>query len=159
MLDSISKTAREHFANMVKYGKTVRGLKKNGLELWNSAKEGLPNVSVTWKPEAFGYYEKLRNLGVTGDDGDEKNGSWEPHHFLVQLGRIVKNNPEGNFIRLMQIAYNIGQLTCELELDEAREERGEQTIYTDEIVNFFDDNNLDSIESYVSVALVYDNQI
>ena len=51
---------------------------------------------------------QLRKIGITGDDHDQKDDVWEINHFVIQHGRIVKNN-EPNLIRLMQIAYNAGQ--------------------------------------------------
>lgn len=135
----------ERFENAVKYGETVRCLRKNGLEAWNNFKADLPAIPIRWKPGTQEIYQKLRQLGVTGEDTDVKTDNWERHHFLLQLGRIIKNNPEGSYLRLMQIAYNIGQLEAEIRKSEA---------YTDEMKQFYDNNELAFIETYVD----FDNQ-
>src|ERR1700722_19462110 len=96
------------------YGEHVRSNKIDGLEAWNKIKKitekYINKTNFKWTTIAWSIYQILKTLGVTGDDDDIKDETWEPNHFLLQLGRIVKNNinnPE--IIRLLQIAYNLGQ--------------------------------------------------
>lgn len=107
------------------YGFSVRRQKKiSGLEAWNKIKSAIPVINIQWSETSKSIYEQLRRLGVTGDDDDEKNPSWEHHHFLIQHGRIVKNN-EGSLLRLLQIAYNTGQYRA------AKCEKDAQNHYTE----------------------------
>jgi hypothetical protein len=133
--------------NTIARGKAIRSENKDGLQAWNDMKNTLPsNECVVWKKITMKYYSDLRELGVTGDDGDEKNENWAPNHFLLQLGRIIKNNPRGgNVVRLCQIAYNIGQLSAELD----KEHLSGISVYTADMKRYFYKHGLGELNSYV----------
>jgi hypothetical protein len=59
--------------------------------------------------------------------------------LFLQLVRIPKNNPECNIVRLVQIAYNLGQLSVEYKDD---------SVYTLAVKRFYDMNNLGAMSTY-----------
>ena len=69
------------------------------------------------------------------------NDTWEQQHFYLQLVRIPKNN-QLSLLRLCQIAYNIGQYKATLS----------DGIYSEIAIKYFDDNNMDDINTYVIYA-------
>lgn len=57
----------------------------------------------------LGLKEEVCEIDVV--DGKEQKIMWEKHHFYLQHARIpVLNFEEPKLYRLMQIAYNAGQL-------------------------------------------------
>lgn len=119
------------------YGKYIRSKGKDGLESWNSIKNEIPDIKLSWKENAKRIYKDLRELGTTGDNNDKKDEKWEEQHFLLQHGRIIKNN-EGNLMRLMQIAYNSGQF-CE----------ANQKNYSEEQKQYYSEHNLNNMFTYL----------
>lgn len=90
---------------------------------------------------------KENELKIFGEEGDEEAKSlehnvWEQYHFFLQLIRIPKNNPEINLLRLLQIAYNLGQLSVSLE---------EGSVFDSKAIQYFESNNLDKLDSYVKI--------
>jgi hypothetical protein len=130
------------WTQMIEYGYGVRSSGLNGLQMWNKVKPTIPKIPLTWKESAKEYYSILKKLNVGGDDNDEKSCLWEPHHFLLQHGRIVRNSTndhDENFVRLMQIAYNAGQFKYE----------SEQKVYTEEMMNQYRSNQMECIDRYL----------
>lgn len=65
----------------------------------------------------------------------------EQEHFLVQLFRIPKlANFELPFVKLMQLAYNAGQLQAKLDTN----------AYEADVTSFINQNNLINIDTYIS---------
>lgn len=70
----------------------------------------------------------------------------EPHHFYIQHFRIP--NLESNklsVLKLLQIAYNAGQFKAELEKN--------NSVYATEFVDFYKNNKLDQIDTYIDAGL------
>lgn len=91
--------------------------------------------------------DKENELKIFGEEGDEESKSlehnvWEQYHFFLQLIRIPKNNPEINLLRLLQVAYNLGQLSVCLK---------EGSVISSQAQEYFKSNNLDRLESYVKI--------
>jgi len=74
-----------------------------------------------------------------------KNGSDIPH-FFVQHFRIpfMAGGKEISFFKLMQIAYNAGQFRAASE---------ESNAYDCHTKNFYSDNKLDNLETYVQIIV------
>jgi mannose-6-phosphate isomerase-like protein (cupin superfamily) len=93
------------------------------------------------------------NLKMYGEEGDiEKQLTnkidWEKFHFALQPIRIPKNNSL-NLLRLLQIAYNLGQLSVNLN----------KKNYSSEFLNYHCANKLDEIKSYVKISGEQENKI
>jgi hypothetical protein len=143
-----------------KYGYEVRYKKKKGNDAWSAVKPLLSSIDnnckfAAWEEKSLTYYDILKGkFGLFGDtridaNGIETNDSvdpllWEPQHFMLQHGRICKNNSP-SLMRLLQIAYNSGQLRAERQL------KGNKA-FTDEQILFYDnpDNGMTDIKSYIS---------
>lgn len=102
---------------VINYGYETRIKNKDGLERWNFIKKLFPDFKLEWTDSSKTIYEDLLKLGVIEDESSSglSHEKWEKHHFLLQHGRIIHNNPDGSLLRLMQIAYNIGQFRAEQE--------------------------------------------
>lgn len=140
----MSITLIDLWEKTIKYGYQTNTERRPGLEAWNRIKNSVPQYSLSWTENSKTIYENLRLMGVTGDDFDEKNESWEAHHFLIQHGRIVKNN-DGSLMRLLQIAFNAGQL-------QAVRERSQ--LYSEEMLRFYDENRLNRVDMFVDLKSV-----
>jgi hypothetical protein len=146
--------------SFVKYGYEVRHGKKKGYDAWSVVKTPLASIDndckfSIWNNKSVTYYDLLKNkLGLNGDTIVDANGNetndvadhliWEPHHFMLQHGRIVKNN-KPSLLRLLQIAYNAGQLRAE------RQSNGDKA-FANEQISFYNDstNGMTYIRSYIS---------
>lgn len=92
----------------------------------------------------FVHGENSNQLAIFGEEGDEKKKSlthdeWEQHHFFLQLIRIPKNS-KLNLIKLLQVAYNLGQLSVCL------------NNLSSEAKDYFESNNLSCLDSYVKLS-------
>jgi hypothetical protein len=130
---------------MIQYGYNVRSKGKDGLVAWTNIKVLIPGLKITWTEHSKTIYESLLGLGVrTTDETYEASGitkeEWDRDHFLIQHGRIIKNNLDGTLVRLMQIAYNAGQFRAE------KEKNGYNPIK----IKYYDDNKLDQLETYIT---------
>ena len=101
----------------------------------------------------FVHGEEEDRLKIYGEEGDEKTKSlehnvWEQNHFFLQLIRIPKNS-ELNLIKLLQVAYNLGQLSVCLE-------KGN---FSSKAIDYFKLNNLDKLESYIKISSEQNIQI
>lgn len=107
--------------DIIKYGFYIRSNKKDGLQGWKDIKEKYS--TETLYPLNDDYIKILNKATYVDDiwtlpDLGLFDNSIEEHHFLIQLFRIAKLNKEGiniNEQRLIQIAYNIGQLKASKE--------------------------------------------
>lgn len=105
--------------------------------------------------------DKKNQLKIFGEEGDEEDKAlehdiWEQYHFFLQLIRIPKNNPEINLIRLLQIAYNLGQLSVYIGDGSGFRSRSGSEFEANSVISFkaqqyFKLNNLDKLESYVKI--------
>jgi len=133
------------WTEMIQYGYNVRSKGKDGLVAWTNIKVFIPGLKITWTEHSKTIYESLLAFGVSPtDETYEASGmtkeEWDRDHFLIQHGRIIKNNLDGTLVRLMQIAYNIGQFRREREKKE----------YNPAIIKYYDENNLDKLETYIT---------
>lgn len=92
--------------------------------------------------------DKENQLRIFGEEGDNISKSlehnvWEQYHFFLQLIRIPKNNPTINLLRLLQIAYNLGQLSVCLE--------NVNCVINPQAQKYFKSNNLDRLDSYIKI--------
>jgi hypothetical protein len=129
---------------MIKYGYETRIHNKDGLEKWNVVKPVFPDCKISWKESSKEIFKNLQKLEVNGDDGDEEkyklsHQDWERQHYLLQHGRIIHKNNPGSLLRLMQIAYNIGQFRAEQE----------RKSYPVKQLTYYRDNKLDSLSTYI----------
>jgi hypothetical protein len=148
------------FGKIIDYGMVVRSKKLDGLKAWNDIKplfgESLLNCNgwqiartingeiVTDIKQIFDYVHN--DLNMKGDDGEDTlddHLTWEKQHFFLQLIRIIKQNPDFKFVRLAQIAYNIGQLSVYLDSD---------IVYEGDPKKYYYENNLGRIESYIDLS-------
>lgn len=94
--------------------------------------------------------DKLR---IYGEGEDKKSKSlehsvWEQNHLFLQLIKIPKSG-ELNLIKLLQVAYNLGQLSTCLE-------KGN---FSSRAIDYFKSNNLDKLETYIKLSPEQNMQI
>ena len=94
-------------------------------------------------------------LHMYGEENDDVSKSldpdtWSKYHFYLQLVRIPKNN-KLDLIRLLQIAYNLGQLSCVIESD--------KQIYNKQVIDFFETNKLNDISTYIKLTSKQEKEI
>ena len=125
---------------MINYGYETRIKGKDGLERWNYVKKLFPDIKINWIDSSRKIYDDLTKLGVIEEESGLSHEEWERHHYLLQHGRIIHNNPNGSFARLMQIAYNIGQFRAEQE----------KKNYPIKQLVYYRTNKLDHITTYIN---------
>lgn len=86
-------------------------------------------------------------LKIFGEEGDEQAKSldhdvWDQYNIFLQLIRIPKNNSKIDLLRLLQVAYNLGQLSVCL---------NEGSVISSQAQEYFKSNNLDKLESYIKI--------
>lgn len=91
---------------------------------------------------------QLTQLKIYGEEQDKKTKSlddktWEQYHLFLQLINIPKSNPSIDLVKLMEIAYNLGQLSVCL--------NEKNSPFDSKTVEFFKSNNLDRLDSYVKI--------
>ncbi len=148
----------EIFQKVIEYGRIVRANGLDGLKSWNNIKGLFTNQlnCGKWKivrtikgtdtsdiNEIFNYVHD--ELGMYGDETDDNSNHdlWSKRHFYLQLIRIILKNKDFSFVRLAQIAYNIGQLSNHLETDE---------MFSGEPLTYYHENKLGDISSYVELS-------
>jgi mannose-6-phosphate isomerase-like protein (cupin superfamily) len=92
-------------------------------------------------------------LQIYGEEGDENKHNmthekWEKNHFFLQLIRIAKNNSL-DLVRLLQVAYNLGQLSICLN----------KKNFSAKAIGYFKSNNLDNLDSYIKLTQIQNKQI
>ncbi len=146
------------FAKVIEYGRLVRANGLDGLKAWNDIK-GLFESQIACRKwnivrtingqdvsDIQSIYDYVHgDLGMDGDDTDDKSDHhlWSKKHFFLQLIRIIKNNPDYSFVRLAQIAYNIGQLSNHIDSD---------SLYEGDALSYYYGNKLNEISSYIDVS-------
>lgn len=132
------------------YGYNVRSKNLDGLASWNVIKKELikNNAIGKWNIKIVGIYGFMKTkLGIKEEqceinEKDEKiqKEIWEKYHFYLQHARIpVLNFEEPRLYRLMQVAYNAGQLKA-LFNDE---------FYTKDMKEYYADSKLSDMDSYM----------
>lgn len=131
---------------IIDFGYKVRKSGEDGLESWNKIKKCLITVSTSgqWNPEIKNVYTYMKNdLGIKEELSECDNKvTWEKNHFYLQHARILTLNfDEPKVYRLMQIAYNVGQLRAIFDDD----------FYTVEMKKYYNENELDDMTTYMSL--------
>jgi mannose-6-phosphate isomerase-like protein (cupin superfamily) len=95
--------------------------------------------------EIYEFVHGEDGLKIYGEEGEKESkslehGVWEQNHFFLQLVRIPKNN-ELCLIRLLHVAYNLGQLSVYLEKEN----------FSSGAINYFKSNNLDKLDAYIKL--------
>lgn len=137
------------FEKIIRWGYDTRSKKFDGLKRWNVMKDILSESKVkgSWNPKVKEFFVEMRSTLKIQECKDEFKGSnediqreWEKHHFYLQHARIpTLNFSEPTLVRLMQIAYNAGQLRAEWNND----------FYNKEKRDFYESNHLDNIHTYM----------
>ncbi|QKF94790.1 hypothetical protein QKU48_gp1332 [Fadolivirus algeromassiliense] len=141
------------FIQAKKYGKHTRTNKLDGLAQWNRLKGILIESKVVgkWNPQVKTFFVDMRSElkiqecenEIQIDDEKEKHDVWEKHHFYLQHARIpTLNFNDGKLVRLIQIAYNAGQL----------EALWDDLFYTPEMKRYYDENHLGDMETYMDIT-------
>lgn len=136
--------------NIEKHGYNIRKNNLDGLNGWNIIKKELikNDVMGKWNKKIVGVYGHMKTkLGIKEElceiDEEDKNIQkkiWEKHHFYLQHARIpVLNFEEPKLYRLMQIAYNAGQLRALFD----------DPFYTMTIKEYYINNELGKMSSYM----------
>lgn len=127
------------------YLKIKYGDKFDGLKYWNSIKPFLNNIDNRMHEEII--WNKNHDIVISNfslvrsliPEYDENNKLIEKNHFLLQQLNIPKkDNGNASFVRLMQIALNIGQMQKYI------------NEYPDNIKQLIDQNNLSNINTYMT---------
>ena len=139
------------FSKTIKYGRNTRLQKVDGLERWNKIKPILlkSTTQVVWKQDFKNHYDyMIEHLKLTEDEMDHE--IWEKNHFFIQHARIPKNN-RATLSRLIQIAFNIGQL----------EALWDDEFYTQEMKEYYQEQKLNNINTYIDIdhLNILDNSI
>ena len=146
MTDKLNKL----FKQTKSYGNHTRSNKLDGLKQWNKLKSILLESSVKgdWTPEVKTFFVEMRSTlklqecadEIPIEDATERKQVWEKHHFYLQHARIpTLNFNDGKLVRLIQIAYNAGQL----------EALYDDPFYNKDLKTYYESNNLDKIETYM----------
>lgn len=127
------------------YLKNKYGDKFDGLKYWNSIKPFLNDIDNRMHEEII--WNKNHDIVISNfslvrsliPEYDENNKLIEKNHFLLQQLNIPKkDNGNASFVRLMQIALNIGQMQKYI------------NEYPDNIKQLIDQNNLSNINTYMT---------
>lgn len=130
-----------HFYNTIDYAAQGRATDNwDGLKMWVAIKgqyEDIHHPQVNWAETILNdEYSAFRNQVLQElPEYDDHGNMNEPNHFIIQCLRIpFKNNMTQR--RLMQVAYNIGQL------------KAVQHMYPEHYMQTFYDMKLHHIQTY-----------
>lgn len=123
---------RKLFKLILKYGYRVRKNREDGLQAWSQVKpffaqstQQIPPLSPAYQAAwtKVNYQAKSEDdvtitiAGYTFHNMKKDGGVNERDHFIIQLFRIPHlSNYSLSVLKLLQIAYNIGQLYADKEL-------------------------------------------
>ncbi len=142
----------ENLFNQTKeYGKYTRINDLDGLEQWNVLKKILlkSDVKGEWNPKVKTFFVDMRSElkiqecenEIPGKNENDKHMLWEKNHFYLQHARIpTLNFSDAKLVRLIQIAYNAGQL----------ETLHNDPFYTVKMKEYYNQNNLGNMETYMT---------
>lgn len=158
------------FAEVFIYGRNVGMWGNNSVTYWEDVKSHILHIPIKWNPKCEKFYYSLRRLCLADEDinGDIninitiKPELWKstPRHFLLELGRIVKDNPYPTYDLLLEIAYNIGLVEAEIEKEDGKLSwkrhsiDKDLTIFTGEMREFYWNNKLYDIETYLDFNII-----
>jgi hypothetical protein len=142
---------RAEWKKVIDEGYRVRSSKLDGQASWQPLKNKYTSIDLKYTIKRDEIIELLKSYEVTDSeepdllkitiDPDIKlDNSIEVEHFFVQHFRIpflAKNN-ELPLVKLMQIAYNVGQFKASKES------------YPKDLIDFYYDHKLDDIDFYLS---------
>ncbi len=115
------------YNHVADYGYFVRKNRLNGLKMWLVLKDTLSSVfgkkTYRWNVKSSQIEGEYKMLGAKYIGHEEMTDDmdlhrWEKEHFLVQHIRILHESPKPTVVKILQVAYNTGQLRCEMELSE-----------------------------------------
>jgi hypothetical protein len=143
------------WARMIDMGYNTRKTKANGLAIWQIHKAEYSrhsNTKIPLNPAFIDFVKKL-NYRVTTEDhtdvilnivGFQLDNRIETEHFFIQHFRIpIMENFELSFVKIAQLAYNIGQARAVMELEK---------YYNPELVQFYVKHKLDDIMTYFQLS-------
>lgn len=132
---------------VIDLGMSLRNKHSNnldGLAVWNNLKSSVVDISkdplIKWSKTHDKIVYSLSEMKNSLREYDEDNNFIERNHFLLQILNIPKNDPTVSFNKLIQIAFNIGQLMPELN----------DKKFGFNIQQIFNDNKLNEINTYIS---------
>jgi len=120
---------KQLFATLISYGFLVKKNKCDGQKSWQKYKSLYESNKTIYHQKTILEIAKLIEYNVDENDkqhdnvtininGKKLSNKIEIEHFFIQLFRISKMNPNGlPLVKLLQIAYNIGQLNAVIELE------------------------------------------
>ena len=136
--------------HLVNVGYIVRKNGYDGLQMWQPFKE----LYSKYSSETFEISDKIKklsnDLSYTHDETHEDvtikisnsilTNSKEQDHFIIQHFRIpIMLDHKLPLVKLLQIAYNVGQAKAEFE----------KGTYSEEITSFYKKNNLSELSTFV----------
>jgi len=152
-------TLKNLWEDIIAAGFDVRSERRDGLKFWQPYKlkyvnyilEGYENnihlkesfkdlsESLNYKYTSSPKDQSDAQLDIAGTKLDNKI---ETNHFLIQHFRIPKiENYNLPLVKILQIAYNVGQLKAVFE---------NEKVFDNKIKEFYYGNNLDNISTYVN---------
>jgi hypothetical protein len=131
---------------VVEYARSVRTKGLDGLQMWIRIKGKLSEIKYEGKWFKNIYIKnRMLRIGVIESESGVTKDDWEKHHFMLQHANIPYSC-ECNFVRLMQIAYNCGQLAIVFE----------DRVFTDEMREYYKDMELDKMLTYMGNIMIGD---
>lgn len=151
---------------MVDIGYKVRSNHLDGLKSWQPYKtkysnyvlegyeDGIPlNNNFVMLSESLNYTfndKKDQSDVIFTIGNDNFDNKIETNHFLIQHFRIPRlENYKLSVLKVLQLAYNIGQLKAVFE---------NESVYNNKLYKFYYENRLDDISTYIS-ADIYNRNI
>lgn len=166
------ESLKQFFTAFIELGYDVRSNKKNGLLTWQKYKNQLEPLTIEGYENGiplnnnFPLLVKKIHYNVEKNDENHENvtiklnlhkdnmelinlkqfelhNNIETHHFLVQHFRIpIMQKYKLSVQKILQIAYNIGQLKADFE---------KGNIHDENIKFFYDENQLDKFVTYIDL--------
>lgn len=140
---------------VITVGYTVRKNGCNGFEMWQPLKNYFSQYEISGFRDSFSpinqkikqLAERVRYMAHDKNHQDVEimiyntrlNNSKETDHFIVQHFRIPMMSSSLPLVKILQLAYNIGQASAEFE-------RG---TYSEDIINFYKKNYLSDISTFI----------
>ena len=129
------------WSDIMNYGLKVRSKRLNGLDMWVQLKGKLSEITYEgqWSMQFKDIKEyMMKEFGLVEDVSHILKDIWEKHHFYLQHANIPSSN-NCSFVRLMQIAYNAGQLKAIFD----------DPIFTKDMKDYYDNMHLNEMTTYM----------
>jgi hypothetical protein len=146
----------ELWNHVMRVGYTVRKNNCNGLYMWQPLKELYSKYEIEGYPKGVKVNDRIsklsREVRYTSKDKAHENvtiminstqleNSAEAEHFIIQHFRIpITQEYKLQLVKVLQIAYNVGQAKAEFERGSA---------YNSEIESFYKKNRLGELSTFV----------